>query len=165
MIRPAFAATALLCAAAICAQEKSDAPGKAEDKSREKVASEADLKAERAALAGTWRLISAEADGTRTPDDAGKDFTLVITEAKFTITAGGKATASSYKLSPEKKPRGIELTVLDGTAKGSTKAGSYAVDGDELTLCFHKDPKNRPRELTGKKGSEQLLLLLKKEVK
>jgi uncharacterized protein (TIGR03067 family) len=125
----------------------------------------ADLKEEVAALSGTWSLVSTEANGDKPPEEIIDSFKMIITADRLTIKVKGRAVASSYKLYFDKKPKGIDLTTLDGPQKGAVKSGIYEVAGDELKLCISKEGRPRPKEFSGKKGSEQVIFVLKRETK
>jgi hypothetical protein len=54
--------------------------------------------------------------------------------------------------------------VTAGADKGKSYRGIYKFVGDELILCFARDPKvDRPKAFTGKAGSGQTLLVLKRK--
>jgi uncharacterized protein (TIGR03067 family) len=62
-----------------------------------------------------------------------------------------------YRLDTSKTPKQIDLTV---TAKGAPIIkGIYALDGDELRLCFSIMGKDRPTEFASKPGAAEFLIL------
>ena len=70
---------------------------------------------------------------------------------------------ATFKLDPAAKVKAIDLMLTSGPEKGKTSLGIYAWDGDNLKLCIAKPGSDRPTEFATKTGSEQLLLVLKKE--
>ena len=89
---------------------------------------------EKEKLAGTWNVVSVEANGKRVPAEAIKDFQYIFTADSATRKKGGKAeSGAGYKLDPSKSPKWMDMT---GTTDGKARAipGLYELDGDTLTL-------------------------------
>jgi len=64
----------------------------------------------------------------------------------------------SYKLDASKKPRQLDILVTAGEKKGITLYAIYAIDGDELRICYEAaDRKDRPKEFESKQGSDLVL--------
>ena len=70
---------------------------------------------------------------------------------------------ATFKLDPAAKVKTVDLMLTSGPEKGKTSLGIYAWDGDNMKLCIAKPGSDRPTEFATKTGSEQLLLVLKKE--
>ena len=113
-------------------------------------------------IQGTWTAVSAEQDGKEAPAEAIKDFTLIVTADKLTFNPTGENRQSSYKLDPSKTPKEIELTPLDGPAKGKPMKNIYRLDGDRLTLCLQNGDGAAPAEFATKADSGLRLLVLKR---
>ncbi len=111
-------------------------------------------------IQGTWVAVSAEADGQQAPEEAIKDFTLVITADKL-IFPGNRQ--SSYKLDPTKTPKVIAVTPLDGPRKGQAMNNIYRLDGDRLSLCLQNGDGDAPTEFATKVGDGLRLLILKRK--
>ena len=128
---------------------------------------------ERQKLAGTWKVVSAEANGQKVPAELLGDFCFVITADKLTRKRGDRVeSAAGYRLDPTKSPKWIDMT---GQTDGKDRAipALYELDGDTLKLCVRNDYKTRdgkprenpvrPTKLDGGAGTEQVLMLLRRE--
>jgi RNA polymerase sigma factor (sigma-70 family) len=119
-------------------------------------------------LQGTWEFVSvAQGDKTIRKEDLGKEDarwkTITFTGDKVravNVNTGGKEVEfpGRFKLGLSRKPKTIDLTALDGEAKGETTLGLYELDGDVLKLCFFTQPP-RPRGLDSKDEVLQKYLL------
>jgi uncharacterized protein (TIGR03067 family) len=130
------------------------------------------VKQEKEKLAGTWALTALEVNGQTLPEDAIKDIRYVFTAEKLTRKRGDKIESEAgYRLDLSKSPRWIDMTgKQDG--KDHSVPGLYALNGDRLQFCFRMDYKKpgqaaeglvRPSKLEAGKGSEQVLMTLKRE--
>jgi uncharacterized protein (TIGR03067 family) len=127
---------------------------------------------EREKLVGTWEVISVEANGQKFPAEATRDFRYIFTADTATRKKGEKAeSGAGYRLDPSRSPKWIDMT---GKKDGKDHAipGLYSLEGDTLKLCFRTDYKKdgkptdaplRPTRLDGGAGSEQVLMILKRE--
>ncbi len=97
------------------------------------------------------------------PAEAIKDFTVLITPNKIDFRPKGVNRQSCYKLDPKADPKVIEVTPLDGPAKGKTLRGLYALDGDRLKLCLQNGNGPAPTAFATKSDSGLRLLTLKRE--
>src|SRR5918992_1203897 len=83
----------------------------------------ADPKEDHERIQGTWKVVSAEDSGRRTPDEAIKSLTLAVTKDAITYKVGDKTTRWTYRLHPEKKPKWVDLTEA-----GRVMPGIYELD-------------------------------------
>ena len=97
-----------------------------------------DAKGDAEKIQGTWKVVSAEDNGRKAPDEAIKNLKLVITKDRITYKFGDKTTKWSYKLDSTKKPKWIDLT--EG---GRTTLGIYELEGDNLKICFPEGGKGK----------------------
>jgi uncharacterized protein (TIGR03067 family) len=117
---------------------------------------------------GTWAAVQAAFDGKKAQDEVVRALEVVITGDTITITSPSAveyfpSETGTYKLDPSSKPKTIDLTLTAGPNKGKTLAGIYQLEGDNLKLCIHGAGKERPKEFDSKKGTDGMLLELKRE--
>lgn len=111
---------------------------------------------------GTWRLVSAELDGKKTPDDEVKKINLTIQDNKFILRKDDKVLSEgTFKLDPAKKPKAIDETLTAGPRKGKTFLAIYEIDDTHHKICFAAAGKERPTEFSAPPGSGRLLQLWK----
>jgi uncharacterized protein (TIGR03067 family) len=65
-------------------------------------------------------------------------------------------------IDPTQKPKTFDMTHSEKPHKGTTKAGIYFLEGDSLKICFSEKDNKRPKELTAKARSGQLMYVLKR---
>jgi uncharacterized protein (TIGR03067 family) len=122
---------------------------------------EAAVKKELEMLQGSWTITSAEKDGK--PDDGLKNGKLVFTGDKFIRTAGGTTMQGTIKVNPAAKPKTLDGTFTSGDKKGKSQLAIYSLEGATLKICSSLSGKERPKEFTGKAGSGNLLIVLKRD--
>jgi uncharacterized protein (TIGR03067 family) len=131
------------------------------------------IQQEKEKLIGTWKVASVEANGQKIPEEAIRDFEFIFTADALTRKKNGKAeSGAGYRLDPSKSPKWMDMT---GTTDGKEQSipSLYTLNGDSLTLCFRADYKKkdrklnevqkRPEKLEGGEGSEQVLMVLRRD--
>ena len=91
-------------------------------------------------IQGTWKVISALADGVETPDaEQVKQARWVIDAQELATELGGESRKASYTLDPTKEPRTLDITPLGGpeNEKGKTFPCIYSLEGDTLRASAH----------------------------
>lgn len=112
-------------------------------------------------IEGTWIVVSAIADGKENEEI--KNDKLIFKDGKLTIKGEKKEEQATYKLDPAAKPKNLDVTP---EGKDEIVAAIYKLDGDKLIVCAVPVPGGkRPTEFSGKEGSGQLLVELKREKK
>ncbi len=126
-------------------------------------------KQETAKLQGTWRVVSAERDGMKVPDDESKKITLLIKGDKFTARRTEnsekpeeKIYDMSFTLDPSKNPKWIDVNYVDGERKGESSLGIYELNGDTLKICMNRGT-TRPMEFKTEAETSRHLMVLKRE--
>jgi uncharacterized protein (TIGR03067 family) len=121
----------------------------------------ADDKEKKDKLDGTWKMESAERNGQQAPAELVNGFKLTVDGEKMKLEAEGREREGTIKIDAGKKPKEIDIT-LDGR----TRKGIYELEGDTLKIC-HGRPgeETRPSEFTAKEGSNQMIMILKREKK
>jgi uncharacterized protein (TIGR03067 family) len=122
------------------------------------------IKKDRKQMAGTWRPISYEKDGKKSPDEQlQKTRTTFSADGKVTVQREGKTIIQGViTLDPTKKPKQSEGTFTEGELKGKT-LGIYEIDGDDMRICYALPGKDRPTEFSSQPGSGHVLVVYKRE--
>jgi uncharacterized protein (TIGR03067 family) len=114
-------------------------------------------------IQGTWKIVALEVDGKQAPAEIVATLKLVFKDDTLTFTPGEPSfTNYKFKLDPATKPAGFAMTHTDGTQKGETDKGIYALEGDRLKICFCLSGKI-PKEFTAKAKSGQWMYSLERE--
>jgi uncharacterized protein (TIGR03067 family) len=125
------------------------------------------FKKELKALAGTWKPISSETDGNKTPEERLKDSRMTRYENGKVIGKRGDTVVLEgmvKKIDAAKKPKTIDTEITMGELKGKTILGIYELDGDTLKVCIVlPDRGERPTEFSAKAGSGQSLTVYKRD--
>jgi uncharacterized protein (TIGR03067 family) len=106
--------------------------------------------AERKALEGTWKLMSAEVAGTKLDGLQPGTVVLTIADAKYTVQAGHSVDKGTIKTAA--KTKAIDFVGTDGPNKGKTLLAIYEIDRDTLRVCYDLAGRNRPTEFATSKG-------------
>ena len=124
-----------------------------------------DAKKEQDKFQGTWKPVTAERNGENAAPEAMEKLRVLFAGDKLSMRDSdqGPREVATFKLDPAAKVKAIDLMLTSGPEKGKTSLGIYAWDGDNMKLCIAKPGSDRPTEFATKTGSEQLLLVLKKE--
>jgi RNA polymerase sigma-70 factor (ECF subfamily) len=128
----------------------------------------ADTAAEKAAkeLQGEWKAVEVEIQGEKSPEDQVKNFRVVIKGDILNIEVGNLGIRrKKFKLDPTKTPKAMDLTSLDGPAKGKDHAAIYELEKGRLRICFPDwtgGPAKRPPEFRTQPGDGYGLLTLER---
>jgi uncharacterized protein (TIGR03067 family) len=119
------------------------------------VAAQDAAKEELKRLDGVWRIVSVVSDGKKTPEDAIKGMSVVLSGDTYTVKVDEKQVEKgTQKVDPTKKPKTIDINILEGEDKGKSQLGIYELDGDTLKMCFAAAGQARPTEFSSKEGSK-----------
>ena len=143
-------------------------------------------------LQGTWLLTELIVGGAKVPDKEFKGTTFIFAADKLSIVPPNKDAAAnahliafavvarfpvvpealfvvdrrtfSFKLDPKQKPAAVDLTALDGDAKGAVSPGIYEISGDTLRWCQSDDELNtvRPKAFASPDKSRMYLFTFKR---
>jgi uncharacterized protein (TIGR03067 family) len=114
-------------------------------------------------IRGAWQVTAIEADGMTGPAEIAEKLNLVFKDDKLTFARGEPGfTHYTFKLDPNTIPRSLDMTHIDGSMKGQTRKGIYLLEGDRLRICFGYED-DRPKELTAKAESEQVMYTLRRK--
>ena len=116
-------------------------------------------------MQGSWVVESAESGGTAIAGEQSKATRFVIKGDKYIYTIPDYREEGTLKLDQSKKPKAIDLKIVEGRDQGEMQLGIYELRKDTLKLCFApagKDNK-RPKNFSTNADNDQLLLVLKRE--
>ena len=113
-------------------------------------------------LDGDWTGVSAFSDGDDLGKPPGGRFVLTVKGDAITIQIGDETHTGKAKIDPAKTPKVIDMVPDDGPEKGKTVPGVYEIKGDELRICTAEPDKDRPTEVSSKKGSGWMLITCKR---
>jgi uncharacterized protein (TIGR03067 family) len=106
-----------------------------------------------ARLAGTWKLIAAEAFGQETPKrvfDPSWPTKMVVRGDEATICRARGVARVRLRLDPTAVPAHIDMEFLGGAKRivglKTTSAGIYILDGDTLRICRSLGGEERPQQ-------------------
>lgn len=119
------------------------------------------LKKDKQGLQGTWMPTSALQNG-RPYIARLRSERLIIAGDKLTVQRQGKDEKAGFKIDPAQKPKAIDIAPPDGE-EGEPNPAIYILDGDELKICVSLSGKDRPKEFEAGRGSNQMLLIFKRE--
>jgi uncharacterized protein (TIGR03067 family) len=127
------------------------------------VAADKPTKNDKARLQGTWALLSVEIDKKPLSMDELKDARLVVSGDHYSFTLGKDRLEITYKMDEGKRPKAIDLTVVEGPEKGKTYHGIYQLEGDTYAVCRPTEPnKERPTEFATQPGSGFMIVVWKR---
>jgi uncharacterized protein (TIGR03067 family) len=117
-------------------------------------------------IQGTWRFVSHEANGKKTPPDEVAKLKITFQGDKFTVTKDDQVVqAGTNKLDPSKTPAHIDAKITEGDGKGHTMLGVYELKGDTIRVCFDTAGKERPTSLTAKDGQMEVVIQREKKTR
>ena len=121
------------------------------------------IKADRALLAGEWRVVSVEANGNTNADLGVARVTIVNgLDGKWSLLANGKTIAEGTSMiDPTSTPKTIELKGVRGSAenaRGTHYRGIYEVHETTRRICFVPADKPLPESFAGGRDTGQILV-------
>lgn len=109
-------------------------------------------------LDGSWSIVSVELAGQAVEGLAGAELTFAG-GVKSLKLPGGAIEKGTYTLASAPTPKQIDSTTDE---KPGVEKGIYAVEGDTLKLCLATAGGPRPAEFRTRKGSDAILIVLKR---
>ena len=127
------------------------------------VYAQSDAGADSKALQGDWHVLELQASGNNAPKEALEKARLEFKGDEMTWSSGatGVVLKSRIRLDPSKSPREIDITILEGTGKGTNFPGIYSLHNGQLRLCY-SHTKERPKEFETKTGQLRELIALER---
>ena len=113
-------------------------------------------------LEGEWVVVAMEDGGETASADDVKGMKWSVKGNEITASQPDSTGKMSFKLDPEKMPKEIDITSLDGNLKGTMSPGIYAIEGRKFRVCFGE--KIRPNKFATAPGDGRTMLTLEKEI-
>jgi uncharacterized protein (TIGR03067 family) len=127
------------------------------------------INADRALLAGEWRVVSIEANGNTNADSVVASITVVNRlDGTWSLLSNGNVIAEGTStIDPTNKPKTIELKGIRASvenARGAHYRGIYEVHETTRRLCFVPADKPLPESFSGGRDTGQILVAFEKVV-
>lgn len=117
-------------------------------------------KKEKAALQGTWKILSFENNQGKDTNFEGATIEFDKDGKNLTFSKDGQAKKGTFTLNPTGKPKEIDIKPGD---ENKTFEGIYRIEKDKLTLCLAPESGDgRPSEFALKDGKNYVLVTLEK---
>ncbi|MCI0639437.1 MAG: TIGR03067 domain-containing protein [Gemmataceae bacterium] len=115
-------------------------------------------------LQGTWKVISAVQRGELVSQDDIRDTEIVFSGTHIHVREGGKQSRKfQFKIDPGKKPKEIDLTVVEGPGKGNIDRAIYQQDGDNLKIRIQENKDEpRPKDFVEREGDKLSMVVLRR---
>ena len=110
-------------------------------------------KADTKKFEGTWVMVSAIDDGTKSSGSDLGETLLIVKGDTHDVNVRGTTYKGTHKLDPAKKPKTIDVMDTEGPFKDKTLKGIYELSGDEFKFCYAPPGKDRPKDFTAAAGS------------
>lgn len=121
------------------------------------------LKKELAPFQGSWQIESVEENGKKVDAEEFKGRTLVFASDHVLVRGPGKFMQMAVlKLGFAKKPKTINVTIVQGEDRGTTMLGIYTIEADTLKLCLDPDGEERPKVFAAPADSKRKLMICKR---
>ena len=126
---------------------------------------DAAIKKDRKLYEGTWRVVSLEMNGDKSAvEDARKLSVVNGADGSWSVRSeGGEVIRGRNILDPSKKPKAIDLIVIEGDKDAQTVLGIYEITEKTRRLCYVSPGLERPTEFTSTRGSERVLVTFERE--
>ena len=120
--------------------------------------------AELVRYAGTWRVVSIEANGETNTDDNRTILVENRPDGSWKLSVDGREIASgTNKLDPLAVPKEIDIEITTGDGSGTILRGIYDIDQNSRRLCFRGGNGWRPREFSATAGSDSVLVVFERQ--
>jgi uncharacterized protein (TIGR03067 family) len=117
-------------------------------------------------IQGAWEVVALTERGKKVPENETKLLDVVVADDRLVIKEDGKVVAEyRIKLDERKKPKTLDMVMVDGKEKEQVAPGIYVLEGDHLKLCVDEDCKSRPTTFGEEDAKTCSLIELKRKAK
>jgi uncharacterized protein (TIGR03067 family) len=121
------------------------------------------LQREHQRLEGTWRVVSAEVEGTPIPAREYRDLRLTFKNGKFTARRGvEEAQEGTYAIAPAVTPKEMDIIRSNGPTRGQKQLAVYSLVGDLLKICSCESGTARPTDFDTRDKPGHTLMTLRR---
>jgi uncharacterized protein (TIGR03067 family) len=125
------------------------------------------IRADRARMAGEWRVVSIEANGNTNADSVVAGITVVNRlDGTWSLLSNGNIIAEGTStIDPTTSPKTIELRGIRGSvenARGTHYRGIYEVHETTRRVCFVPADKPLPESFDGGRETGQILVMFER---
>lgn len=123
------------------------------------------IKKDRKLYEGTWQIVALVVNGEKSGDeDARKLSVLNGADGSWSLRSEDKEVNRGRNiLDPTKKPKTIDVIVIEGDKETQTFQGIYEITETTRRLCFVPPGIERPTEFASTPGSERFLVTFERE--
>lgn len=115
---------------------------------------------------GVWNVVSFVSDGVASGPELVKSVTRIVEGDHVVWKRDGESFAgTTVTLDAAARPPAIDVLPDGGPRRDEQVLGIYKLEGDDLTICMAAPGKDRPKELTGAKGTGQTLMTFRRAPK
>jgi uncharacterized protein (TIGR03067 family) len=100
-------------------------------------------------IQGNWRVTKVEMGGSPKSTRPGANEQWVVAKGRIQWSGVPRPVTLSYAIDPAKRPRQIDLEIVEGVGTGGRFQGIYQLDKGTLAVCYYLEGKERPTAFAG----------------
>ncbi len=114
-------------------------------------------------LDGSWQVTEAEMAGMKLPEAAAQQIKLELSGDHYVVTTAEGKDEGTVRLMPDKTPKAMDITGVEGPNKGKKFLAIYELEGDVLKICYDLKGQERPTEFKTKPKTLLFLATYRKQ--
>jgi uncharacterized protein (TIGR03067 family) len=115
-------------------------------------------------LKGTWKALSAKAEGQSVPEEFVKSMTFNFDGKKYIQKVQDQSEEGNYSIDASQSPKTIDLDIKTGNDQGKKQIGIYKIEDGKLTFVVAKPgSKDRPKSFKPEEGADVIEFVLERE--
>ena len=107
---------------------------------------------------GNWVLVAGQENGKNLEREFMQKCRLNVKGKEHTVVLNAHAEHATHKFDPAKNPKEMDIKRADGKEFEAI----YKLTEDTFTICLNEKGKPRPKEFSGKEGTDQKLHVWKR---